>query len=152
MREAEIRTVGEHTYELRPLATSAMLRLMARLTKILGPSLGLVENLEQLKDVANIGHLLADLAAHLDEDSVLGVCNVLATHTNIVDGEKRLPLGGGGVGAQWEVHFQGDPVGLFQWLGTALEVNFGPLAAWLAAASKKAKEAAPGPASDAPGK
>lgn len=146
MREPEIRTVGAHTYELVPLATSPMLKLMARLTKILGPSLGVVEDFEQLKSVANIGHLLADLAAHLDEENVLAVCAVLAEHTTIVDGDKRLPLGGAQKGAQWEVHFQGDPVGLFRWLGTALEVNFGPLAAWLAEASKSA----PGPASGAP--
>lgn len=145
MREPEIRTVGAHTYELRPLATSPMLKLMARLAKILGPSVGLVDNPADLAKVANIGAVLADLAAHIDEENVLAVCVVLADHTTIVDGDTRLPLGGS-KGAQWEVHFQGDPVGLFRWLGTALEVNFGPLAAWLAEASK----AAPGPASGAP--
>ncbi len=137
MRESEIRTVGEHTYELRPLATSAMLKLMARLAKILGPSMALVENPAELANMAGVGAILGDLAAHIDEDSVLGVCSVLAEHTTIVEGDRRLPLGGA-KGAQWEVHFAGDPVGLFRWLGTALEVNFGPLGAWLGSVTKAA--------------
>lgn len=143
MREPEIRTVGAHTYEIVPLATNAMLKLMARLAKILGPSVGLVDNPADLTRAANVGAVLADLAAHLDEDNVLAVCAVLAEHTTIVDGDKRLLLGSTQKGAQWETHFQGDPVGLLRWLGAALEVNFGPLAAWLAEASKAPVAGAP---------
>ena len=51
------------------------------------------------------------------------------------DGDRKLPLGGAS-GAQWEIHFQGDAVALFSWLGGALKLNFGPLVAWLEAEAK----------------
>lgn len=135
MREPEIRTVGDTEYEFKPLATSAMLKLMTRLVKILGPAVGALENVSDLKKIANAGHMLAELASRIDEAEVLAVCAVLAEHTHIVDGDKKLPLAGRG-GAQWETHFAGDPVGLLRWLGTAVEVNFGPLGAWLGEAMK----------------
>lgn len=142
MREAEIRTVGEHTYELKPLATSAMLKLMTRLVKILGPSVGALENVSALSSVTNIGRVLADLAERIDDAEVIAVCTTLAEHTLIVEDDRKLPLAGSKA-AQWETHFAGDPVGLLRWLGTALEVNFGPLASWLAEASKTKAPPAP---------
>lgn len=135
MREPEIVSLGEHTYEIKPLATSAMLKLMARLAKVLGPSASLLDTPEQLISRANIGRVLAELAERMDEADVLAVCATLAESTTILEEDKKLPLGGAR-GAQWETHFQGDAVGLFRWLGKALEVNFGPLAAWLATASQ----------------
>lgn len=135
MREPEILTLGEHTYEIKPLNTSAMLKLMAKLTRILGPSAAMLDNPGDLASLSNIGRVLADLAERMDEADVLAVCKVLAEHTLILDGDRKLRLGGD-AGAQWEVHFQGDPVGLFRWLGGALKLNFGPLAAWLEEAGK----------------
>lgn len=135
MREPEIISLGEHTYEIKPLNTSAMLKLMTRMARILGPSAAMLDNPADLAKLANIGRVLADLAERIDEADVVEVCKVLAEHTMILAGDRKLRLGGS-EHAQWELHFQGDPVGLFRWLGKALEVNFGPLAAWLAAASK----------------
>lgn len=137
MREPEVISLGEHTYEIKPLNTSAMLKLMTRMARILGPSAAMLDNPADLAKMSNIGRVLADLAERMEESDVVEVCKVLAEHTEILNGDCKLRLGGG-AGAQWDLHFQGDPVGLFRWLGKALEVNFGPLAAWLAAASKPA--------------
>jgi hypothetical protein len=135
MREPEIVSLGEHTYEIKPLNTSAMIKLMAKLTRILGPSAAMLDNPADLVSMANVGRVLADLAERMDEAEVTAVCMVLAEHTMVIDGDKKLRLGGG-AGAQWEMHFQGDAVALFRWLGAALRMNFGPLAAWLEEASK----------------
>lgn len=145
MREPEIISLGEHTYEIKPLGTSAMLKLMTRMARILGPSAAMLDNPADLAKLSNIGRVLADLAERMEEADVLEVCKVLAEHTMILAGDRKLRLGGG-EHAQWELHFQGDPVGLFRWLGKALEVNFGPLAAWLAAASKPAPSPVAAPA------
>lgn len=145
MREAEIRVIGETTYELKPLNTSTMLKIMTRLAKILGPSVAVLDRPEQLLSVIGAGRVLAELGERFDEADVLAVCSMLAEHTLIVDGDKKLRLGGA-AGAQWETHFAGDPVGVFRWLGAALEVNFGPLASWLAEASSKAPQPAAVPA------
>ena len=140
MREAEIRVIGDTTYELKPLNTSAMLKLMTKLAKILGPSVAVLDNPTQLATLIGAGRVLAELGERFDEADVLAVCAALAEHTLIVDGDKKLRLGGS-AGAQWETHFAGDPVGLFRWLGAALEVNFGPLAEW---AAQSQATAAPG--------
>ena len=122
-----------------------MLKLMARLARVLGPSAALLDDPAKALSDASIGRVLGELAERIDEADVLAVCATLAESTTIVDGEKKLRLGGA-AGAQWETHFQGDPVGLFRWLGSALEVNFGPLAAWLAEASKRSGLGAGAPA------
>ena len=146
MREPEIVSLGEHTYEIKPLNTSAMLKLMTRMARILGPSAAMLDNPADLAKLSNIGRVLADLAERMEESDVVEVCKVLSEHTMILSGDRKLHLGGAAAGAQWELHFQGDPVGLFRWLGKALEVNFGPLAAWLAAASKQAPAPVAAPA------
>ena len=136
MREPEIISLGEHTYEIKPLNTSAMIKLMAKTVRIVGPSFAaMLDNPSQLVSSTNIGAVLAELATRLEEADVLDVCKVLAEHTLIVSGDRKLPLGGA-AGAQWEIHFQGDAVALFSWLGGALKLNFGPLVAWLEAEAK----------------
>lgn len=134
MREAEIRVIGETTYELKPLATSTMLKLMAKLVKILGPAAALLDNPAQVLG-GGVGRILVEISERLDDAEVISVCMTLAEHTQVIDGDRKLPLAGA-KGAQWETHFAGDPVELLRWLGTALEVNFGPLASLLAEASK----------------
>lgn len=143
MREPEVITLGEYTYEIKPLNTSAMIKLMAKLVQILGPSFAaMLDDPKQLASMSNIGGVLAELAERMDQDDVLAVCKVLAEHTLIIDGDKKLYLGGERA-AQWEVHFQGDPVALFRWLGGALKLNFGPLVAWLEAEAKALKAKLP---------
>lgn len=145
MREPEVITIGDHTYEIKPLATSAMLKLMTRLARLLGPSVGALQNPSDLASFASVGRILAELSERFEEADVLSVCAVLAAQTMIVEDDKKLHLGGER-GAQWETHFAGDPVGLFRWLGAAMEVNFGPLVAWLAEASKAKAVSAAGTA------
>ena len=142
MREAECRSIDGREYEIRPLNTSAMLKLMGRLVRLVGPSVGSLDSPAQLADAAQVGRLLAELAERIDDAEVLAVCMTLAESTQVLDGDKKLPLAGK-QGAQWELHFQGDPVGLLKWLGTALEVNLGPLAAWLGTLTAQPAAGAP---------
>jgi hypothetical protein len=129
MREPEVRDVGPHTYEIRPLNTSTMVRTAAKIAKLLGPLAAMVDSPSQLVAQANIGALLAQLVEHMDSPDVLAVMGTFAEATTVVDGERKVPLGG--AKGCFELHFQGDPVGLVRWLGAALEVSFGPLVAWL---------------------
>lgn len=143
MREPEIRDVGAVTYEIRPLNTSVMVRTGAKIAKLLGPLATMVDDPSQLVAVANIGQTLAQLVEHIDSPDVLAVMNTFAEATTVIDGDKKIPLGG--KSGCFEIHFQGDPVGLVRWLGAALEVSFGPLVAWLG-------EQAPAPAKPAASK
>ena len=129
MREPEVRDVGPHTYEIRPLNTSTMVRTAAKLAKLLGPLASMLDRPSQLAEMANIGQVLAQLVEHMDSPDVLAAMGTFAEATTVVDGERKVPLGG--AKGCFELHFQGDPVGLVRWLGAALEVSFGPLVAWL---------------------
>ena len=91
MREPEIISLGEHTYEIKPLSTSAMLKLMTRMARILGPSAAMLDNPADLAKLSNIGRVLADLAERMEEADVLEVCKVLAEHTMILAGDRKLP-------------------------------------------------------------
>jgi hypothetical protein len=129
MREPELKDVGPHTYEIRPLNTSVMVKTAAKLAKLMGPLATMLDQPAQLTEMANLGALLAQLVEHMDSPDVLAVMNTFAEHTTVVDGDRKVPLGGSK--GCFEVHFQGDPVGLVRWLGAALEVSFGPLVEWL---------------------
>lgn len=139
MREPEVRDVGPHTYEIRPLNTSVMVRTAAKLAKLLGPLAAMLDKPSQLVEMANIGQVLAQLVEHLDSPDVLAVMNTFAEHTTVLVKDCKVPLGG--KNGCFEVHFQGDPVGLVKWLGAALEVSFGPLAEWLRAQAPAAAAA-----------
>jgi hypothetical protein len=135
MREPETRNIGAATYEVTPLGAKALVRLTSKVAHVAGPGLerlvlmgdaSLDEQgkpqgvaLNQASLFAGIGTVLAKLP----ETTLTEIIEILAGSTRIIGGgDKAVSLLG-----TYDMHFQGNLKGMFEWLQFALEVNYGPL-------------------------
>lgn len=142
----ESRVIGGLTYWVQPLTTRKSLQVLTRVLRMAGPGFGDVLSLAQAASA--VGKLLSDIAAHVDEDVILFVCEAFADVTKVEVGNGVMSLGKNSAGSYgYDEHFRGKPVDLFAWVRFAGEVSFGPLVA----AAKAARPKTPGPpASPAP--
>ena len=142
------REIGGLVYTVQPLATRKSLQVMTRVLRMAGPGFGDVASLAQAANA--VGELLAGLAANLDEDVILFVCEAFADVSR-VQLVAPMSLGKNAAGAYgYDEHFRGRPVELFEWVKFCGEVSFGPLVAAAKAATPgkpapEASPAAPGP-------
>ena len=127
MREPQRITVGAWVYSVRPLPAGAGLALMARLARMAGPGVaGLLEG----GGGGAIGRALAGLLERVSPDEIVEVARQLAATTEVSQPGGRAPAS---LAEVFDVHFAGDYLSLVDWLRFALEVNFGPFVAALAA-------------------
>jgi hypothetical protein len=119
----EKKRIGRFEYEVKQLGAIAGRDLLVRLAKTLGPALGMVLNGKA--SLAHAGAALAVAAEHLDPAELEHFCDVLGRSSSVYVQEggksvvKTLDLG------FQELHFAGEYAEMFEWLGFALEVNFG---------------------------
>lgn len=130
MLKSEDRVIGEHTYRVTQLPVSKGRRLLAQLFKVLGPSIG--ELAKDARPVADpsLGSLgrgtLADavraFADRLEPELLDVLSEQMAAQTQLVlnGGARVIPFA-----PELEFHFAGRYDEMFQWIGFALEVNFG---------------------------
>lgn len=144
----ESRVIGGATYRVQPLTTRKSLQVMTRVLKMAGPGFGDVTSLAQAASA--VGELLSGIAAHVDEDVILFVCEAFADVTKVEVGNGVMNLGKNSAGGYgYDEHFRGKPAELFAWVKFAGEVSFGPLVAAAKAAMPKPPEPPASP--DAPG-
>lgn len=137
-------TIDGAKYTVTPLGALVGMRMLARITRIVGGSLADVVSLKAA--AAAIGTALAGFAERLTEEDVVYLCDTFMESTQLeAEPGKVVPLKG-----VFNTHFAGRYVELFEWLKFCAEVNFGPLAKALKAA--KAQPSAPAaPAAPAAG-
>lgn len=128
MLQTEERLIGGVTYQVTQLAAPQGRKLLVRLYKVLGPTLGAA--LRGMPDDASaslgsletgaIGDALIKLAEVISEEELEYVCSTLAAHTQFSREPGRwLPLK-----QDEQFHWAGRYHHMFQWIGFALQVNY----------------------------
>lgn len=140
MREMHKTRINGHAYEVTALPATRGWKLLLRVVKIVGPSLGIVidgvglsadegepENLlerlskKKVKDKF-FEQAIASLAQRLDEDGVEYIIEELSSVTRLrLNADKMGPK----LNEVFEAHFQGKPVDMIKWLGFALKAQLG---------------------------
>jgi hypothetical protein len=130
MRATETRDVYGRRFEITPMGAFRGLRVMERLTKVLGPALG--EGAismfsgavpDRAKFLSGLATGFGELAERLDGKTFEWLVSELAEDTMCQTSE------GGMVALKPVVdrYFAGEYLMLFAWAQAAFEVNFGPL-------------------------
>jgi len=133
------RVIGGLTYTVQPLSTRRSLMVMTRVLKMSAPGFGDVVSLAEAARA--VGVFLERISEDLDENVVLFVCESFAEVSKVELAPGRLvPMKD-----QWDDHFRGKPVELFEWVKACAEVSFGPLVD-----AARAKKPAPSPLPAAP--
>lgn len=132
MQDVKEKKIGEHTYRVRYLPPSKVLKIFSSLFKMLAPAFGkLVDG--SLKDGANvsdvlnreiknisIGAAVEALVERWDDANVEALIRDLAIYSEVSTDGQRWPS----VKDVYEVHFTGRPKELFEWVYFALEMQF----------------------------
>lgn len=144
--ESQSKEIGGVTYRVAPLTTKMALRVLARVLHMAAPAFGDVVSLRAAAKRATsvLGTLFAGLATDLDEKTLVEVCEIFAD-VSVVDlgGQKPLALRNG----QWDEHFRGRFLDVFEWVHFAAMVTFGPLYESLTATAPEGEtDEAPDPA------
>jgi hypothetical protein len=139
MRDPLTETIDGRTYEVTPLPAGQALKTLARLLRLVAPALGKPGSLraagQTLQQVILGG--IGGALERLDGEELDALCRELAQTTMVRGGGAPFRLD-----AQFDVHFQGDVLGVLRWLRFALEANFGPLFSALGQAPPSAPPAA----------
>lgn len=122
MREAEVIDIEGFTYEVRPLPTTQGLRLMHTLAQVMGAGVSVV-----MEGPQGIAKMVPEMVERITPEKLTEVCAMLGARTSVRVGDKKPSL----TGEFFEAHFAARYHVLVQWLRFSLEVNFGPLGAWL---------------------
>lgn len=129
MRAPERKTIGNDTYEVKPLPAGQGIRMLARLGKILGPGVdtavkqGTAGDAFGL-DIRGVISGFGTVAAALDPVEFEAILREFAaTTTLIVEGSGKPTV----LLQVFDLHFAGRFEVVFEWIAFALEVNFGPL-------------------------
>lgn len=143
MRTPEKTTIGGLAYEVAPLPAGKAIRAAAALMKMAGPAFGKIAGGGGDPATA-LTDLLGGLADRIDGPEADALLRTLAEET------QAQPRGGRPdariqLSTQFDEHFRGDVVGLFEWARFALGVNFGPLFGALTAAAPAASDGSAAP-------
>jgi hypothetical protein len=115
------REIEGHTYHLHQLGAKQGRQMLVRLTKVLGPSLGRLAELDQERLSEGVAGAIYELSDHLTEADLDWVCETFGKRTDLeLEGGKTILLD---LEAQ-ELHFAGRYGAMVRWLGACLEVNF----------------------------
>lgn len=135
-----------YTYSVTQLPAMAGLKMLARLSRALGPALAQLSDADASGEIgaASLGAAVGVLCEKLSDTEIEGISKTLLSGST-VDEQPLLQ--------QFDAHFAGKPELALQLLGFAVEVNFGGFfdAARSALVKTPAKQAAPpGAASSSP--
>lgn len=148
MRQANSRTIGQYTYDVRQLPATPAYLMLLDLAKMVTPSAaagvasivgsgGIAKAVDAELDGGFLMAAVEGLVDRLDNDKVQSIIQQLAAHTAVVAGDKYVELS-----PQFEVHFAGRLGDMFRWLAFALEVNFSDFLPGLKARAKAALQVA----------
>lgn len=130
MVEQRTRKIGEHEYFFSQLGASQSLKLLVRITKIVGEPLGLLigqfaapkadkQAPREIKEDL-IGLAMKSFMNALDENEVLDIIKTLTAGTN---GNQNVQCDGKNI--NFDLHYDGRFDHLFEVLKAALEVQYG---------------------------
>lgn len=126
MIETQEIQVGEHTYKLTTLSASKGLSVLARLTKVFGPSLAELTAAAQTLDEGtsvmdmDIGPALKTLVAGLNEADIIFLKDSFVTATQVQDLDGNyVPLR-----TKLEDRYAGNHMEFFAWLVASIRYNF----------------------------
>lgn len=124
-REPQTKDIDGHMYTVQMLGGTESWKMLLKLSKMLGPSLGKivggVKNLDSLMDMeigggGFIAEAIESFVSNVDEPAATSIIEKLKDVSQ-VNGK---PLRG-----IFELHFQGDGVGIIKWLVFALQAQYG---------------------------
>lgn len=145
-QDGETTTIGPHTYRVRHIDPLTATDITVDLAKLFGPVIAAVGGTilsgsntksqlkslldgEKLKDEHGepiedgtpqaIERALSGLFEKLSKEQIRYLINVMSPVTEVKKGDKWPQLD-----SIFEIHFRGDPAGIFKWLGFAMQVNF----------------------------
>lgn len=121
MRESVKEKIGESTYIIHPLPCSKGLKVLARLAKLLGPSIGLLIKKDQMEVYDAIAASIYELSATIKEEDLEWICEVFGEYTDVEDGRQTLKLDT----STRDRVFSANYGELFKWLYKSMEVNYG---------------------------
>lgn len=135
MIETVPKTIDGVQYKLHQLGARDGRHMLVRLTKVLGPSLGRLAEIDKDRLSEAIAGALYELSAHVTEADLDWICEVFGKRTEVeLEGGKLMVLD---LEAQ-ELHFAGAFGSMIKWLGACLEVNFADFFAMSASAAETA--------------
>lgn len=143
--DGETTTIGQHTYRVRHIDPLTATDITVDLAKLFGPVFAAVggtmlaapDTKKQLKSLLDgekpeapeggedpgtakaIERALTGLFNNLTKDQVRYLINVMMPVTEVKKGDNWPQLE-----TIFDVHFRGDPAGVFKWLAFAMRVNF----------------------------
>lgn len=119
----EKKRIGRFDYEVKQLGAIAGRDLLVRMSKMLGPALGMI--LSGKASLAQAGAALASASQMLEPAELEHFCDVLGRSSSVYVTEAGKPAVKTLDLAYQELHFAGEYAEMFQWIGFAMEVNFG---------------------------
>lgn len=140
MREVQTKVIDGCTYQVQMLPGGKGWKMGVRLVKMLGPTLakaigGVGGDLQKLLnsklDSDFIAEVITMLSERLDETELDIIIQQLSACT-VVDNKPLKDV--------FDLHFQGNPIGVVKWLAFAIQANFGPLSPGLPSASQNQGE------------
>lgn len=123
-KELITKTIDGQTYEFQIFGASQSLKILMRLSKILGKPIGLFMGSLKKDDEAQSGstikaeilsQAIEALTSNLDQNEVLDLIKILSSDTCLCDGKKII----------FDSHYEGRLDHLFKVLKESLEVQFG---------------------------
>lgn len=118
-RELVEKYVGDQKYQIAEFGTTESLKMLTRLSKILGPSFSMAMSGAKLKDkqaqTELFGKAVGELTQRLDEEEVVALAKKLV----------ECCLKGEGAKINFEMEFKGKLGHLFKLLKAVLEVQYG---------------------------
>jgi len=115
MREAATKQIGESQYRVTPLGAKKGMRVLSRITSILGDTVKAGAKTEAEAKAAFVSKLMS-------EDDLSFFCDQFAPNTAVsVDGGKKWPT----LSDVFDAHFMANYREMIEWVSFAIEVNFG---------------------------
>lgn len=121
--------IAGKSYVLQQLGTSEGIKVLARVSKVLGPAFGAALKTMKATDevslanlgAAGVGDLIAELTQRIEPDELSSLCDLFAGKTEVItEGGGQIPLT-----KVYYTHFMGDFGALLLLLKEHIEFNFG---------------------------
>jgi hypothetical protein len=121
MREPVRKVIDGEEYTFCQLPVKQSIRLLTRIIKFIGPSLGIGIHGEGIRSIADIeidpGAIISNLCSRIDEQEIEYIIDALLSQV--------LHNGKGNLQQVFDAHFGGRIPHLFKVVAAALEVNYG---------------------------
>lgn len=121
--DSKTKAIDGHSYTVRKLPARKGTRMLAKIARMVGPSLGTLAEGGKLSDLMDakldgklFSRAISALFLHVDEDAVEAILMDLADVTTVEPGGVLKPI--------YDVHFMGRQGALMRWAAFALEAQY----------------------------